>query len=178
MAETHGGGVIGVLVRCLCIAAGALVAGFVLAVLAPGAERAHADSGPEPDDAVGGAVADGSTDVGVFWAQPDALSSAAARRAVEVTGEPAADTWVVTPRSADDAPATPSIDAQRARSTTSTPIGAVGSGSGSSDAGPSMAQLAVLASALAAVPWLWQRLRGADIVVRSAFVTLSLERPG
>ena len=114
------------LVRFLCFAGGGLVGGFVLAVLAPGAEL-PTPTGSRPDGAVGGAVADGSTDAGVFWAQPVAAEPAAARRGSRFGRARGGHLGGHSP-SVDDASAAPSIDAQRARSTMSTPIGSVGSG--------------------------------------------------
>ncbi len=60
----------------------------------------------------------------------------------------------------------------------STPIGSFGSGGGGPDTGPSIAQLAVLSAALIGVLWLSQRLRASQLSWRSAYLTLSIERPG
>ena len=167
MAETHGGGVFGVLVRILCVVGGAVIGAFVLAMLAPGGTgTAHAAEQP--------------SDSGAFWAEPDSVSSAAARRAdvdsVTAHGEMSEQT----PRPADGARPQPTVGMQRAPigAASTTPAGTGGSGGGSTDGGPSISSLAVLSSALAAVLWLSQRLRHGEVRARSAFVTLSLERPG
>ena len=168
MAETHGGGVFGVLVRILCVAGGAVVGAFVLAVLAPGgAGTAHA---------AGRAFRDrrllGRAGLGELGGRP-------ARRGHSVTaGEPTVGADPTRP--ADDAGSAPVgrgasgadrrgvDDAGRHR----------GSSGGSTDGGPSIASLAILSAALVAVLWLSQRLRHGEVRARSAFVTLSLERPG
>jgi hypothetical protein len=168
MAESHGGGVVGVLVRILCVAGGAVVGAFVLALLAPGAGTAHAAGEPAETD--------------VFWAQPDAVSSAAARRAGDEPAAVAAGVERSAPASgtAEEAGPQPLAAAQRAPvgSASMAPVGTGSAGGGSADGGPSITSLAVLCSALAAVLWLSQRLRHGEVRARSAFVTLSLERPG
>ena len=85
-----------------------------------------------------------------------------------------------TPRPADGARPQPTVGTQRAPigAASTTPAGTGGSGGGSTDGGPSISSLAVLSSALAAVLWLSQRLRHGEVRGASAFVTLSLERPG
>ena len=167
MAESHGGGVFGVLVRILCVVGGAVIGAFVLAVLAPGgAGTAHAAEQP--------------SDTGAFWAEPDSVSSAAARRAEGHTVTAGNPTSVQTPRPADDPGPRPSVAAHRAPigAASTMPAGSGGSSGGSTDGGPSTSPLAVLSSALVAVLWLSQRLRHREVRARSAFVTLSLERPG
>ena len=57
------------------------------------------------------------------------------------------------------------------------PVGTSGGG-GTPDAGPSIAQIAVLAAALVGVRWLSQRLRASELSWRNALITLSIERPG
>jgi hypothetical protein len=181
VADSQGGGVFGLLLRIVCVAGGAVIGALVLAVLAPGAGTAHADPGIEPAPAGGSAAVDHDSDAGALWAQPESLSSAAARRAVVVTADAGADPWVVTPRPTDDAPSAPAVAAHwaSAGAGSSIPIGTFGPGGGSADGGPSISHVAaVLSAALAAVLWLSQRLRHGEVRARSAFVTLSLERPG
>jgi hypothetical protein len=174
MADSRGGGVIGLLLRIVCVAGGAVIGAFLLAVLAPSAGKAHADSGAEP--ASGPAAVD--HDASALWAEPDSLSSAAARRADVDTVDAASDRWVLTPRPTDDVPTTAALRAP-AGAAPSTPIGTFGPGGGSTDGGPSLSHVAaVLSAALAAVLWLSQRLRHDEVRARSAFVALSLERPG
>ena len=125
-------------------------------MLAPGAGTAHADSGEESGTAA-------------FWADPDSVSSAAARRAVvdiedgDVdAGHVGSAPWVLTTRPADETPSGSAVATHQsqARPAPSTPIGSAGPAGGSVDAGPSIAQPAILSAALIAVLWLWQRLRG------------------
>jgi hypothetical protein len=168
MAESHGGGAVGVLVRILCVAGGAVIGAFVLALLAPGGGTAHA--------------AEQSAETDVFWAQPNAVSSAAARRAADAPMAIANGVERSAPESrlAENAGPQPLAAAQRAPtgSASTAPVGTGGGGGGSADGGPSITSLAVLCSALAAMLWLSQRLRHGEVRARSAFVTLSLERPG
>jgi hypothetical protein len=168
MAESHGGGVVGVLVRILCVVGGAVVGAFVLALLAPGAGTAQAVGEPAETDA--------------FWAEPDAVSSAAARRVADEPVAVAAGIERSAPASgtAEEAGPQPLAAAQRVPvgSASAAPVGPGGTGGGSAEGGPSITSLAVLCSALAAMLWLFQRLRDGEVRARSAFVALSLERPG
>jgi hypothetical protein len=183
--------------RILCLTGCALGLSFVLALLAPRSETAYAESAPaegataSDDDATSSTLdlsVDGTDAVSVaestvatdptLWADPSALSATATRRA---NGDVA---WSAPRRAAPERPSapagpTPGMRAPEGLATITTPIGSSGAGVGAPpDAGPSIAQLAVLSAALVGVRWLSQRLRANELPWRSALITLSIERPG
>ena len=143
--------------------------------VAPPAEGATA--------AVDGEAADDSSPSRqpALWADADALRVASSRRAAAESSSTAV--WSSAPsasslagRAGDDRG--PAAAAHVGVGVTSSPIGSFGASGGAPDAGPSITQLAVLAAALLGVLWLSQRLLASELSWRSAYLTLSIERPG
>ena len=160
------------LLRILCLAGCALGLAFVVTLLASlPSETARAESRP----------ADETTSASPLWADPSALSATASRRAIGDAPQPVPR--LTAPAAVPERPSAPSrpIPADHASeglATPTTPIGSMSAGGGAPDAGPSMAQLAVLAAALMGVRWLSQHLRARELSWRNALITLSIERPG
>jgi len=196
-AEARGEGQLHGLGRIIGLTLAALGAAFVLTMLLAGhAAAAETGAGRPPAASItdvaseakgatsaidGDAADDSSTSPRpALWADADAVSAASSRRAAESSS---AAGWSSEPslptsreRTGNDRgpAAAPAVGV----GVTSSPIGSFGASGGAPDAGPSMTQLAVLAAALLGVLWLSQRLLASELSWRSAFLTLSIERPG
>jgi hypothetical protein len=160
-----------VLLRILCLTGCALGFAFLLALFAPSSGTAHAAAAPADDSTLAPEAA--------LWSDPSSLSATAARRAV---GDEARSAPLVATPVASDRPLTPpstGLHAPAGIAPLTVPVGtSAAGGSGTPDAGPSIAQIAVLAAALVGVRWLSQRLRASELSWRNALITLSIERPG
>lgn len=117
-------------------------------------------------------------------ANPFAVSAAASRRAAGATtpsvlaATPSPGSHRAPLDSRGDIGPHRGAPAPTSLSTTSRPIGSLGGGGGPTESGLSLTMAAVLSAALAAVLWLSQSLRAAEVRWRSTLLTLSIERPG
>ena len=188
-AEPHGGALIGVLTRIAWVAGSIVGLAFLIALLAPGSGTAHAADGPDPlatvanaPDVLAPVVAaeDSSSTVETLWADPETLSATANRRASADAGwsSPLPTSIEALPERPSEPSSRVDVSVPRTVTALSTPLGALGTGGGSPDAGPSATQLAVLAAGLAVVLWTTQRVRADELAWRSALIISIVERPG
>lgn len=201
-AEAHRGRLRHALARIAGLIITALGAAFMMTLLlagqgsadaastATGAERPSAASitdvasgAGDATSAIDGDAADDSSTSSrpALWADADALSTASARRAAESSSAAVWSSLPSVPSLAERVGGDRGPDAAApvvGVGLTSSPIGSFGASGGAPDAGPSITQLAVLAAALLGVLWLSQRLLASELSWRSAFLTLSIERPG
>ena len=179
-AEPHDVGLFGVLGRILWVAGGAIA---LAVLLAPGSGTAHAADEPDvtvdatstqPDPDV-----DDPTSVTALWADPASVSAAAARRAgADTASSIEATPWRPPVPEPERRAGRPDVGVPVPGVLASTPLGSFGGGGGAPDAGPSVAQLAVLSAALVGVRRLSQGLRASELSWRSALVISGIERPG
>lgn len=188
-AEPHGGALIGVLTRMAWVTGCIIGLAFLFTLLAPGSGTAHAADGPDPVGAVtnptdvASAVVTleaSSTTVETLWADPATLSATANRRASADAGwsSPLPTSIEASPASPNEPSSRVDVSVPRTVTALSTPLGSLGTGGGSPDAGPSATQLAVLAAGLVVVLWTTQRVRASELAWRSALIISIVERPG